>query len=240
MRHVFLVGILALGMTAGTAWADRTATSDKPLKVCVEIFKPTSIQYPERILKVNALELPDRYTFEAVGVYFYLTVKQPDFEGRVFLVGETGQQYQVDFAVCQRADVIVRLARPQSSTQAKAQPFSLASWFRALRLNHTIPGQQAADVPLPSLPDTRLAILSSGAVSRGKEIGMILHLSNTTDATLTIDERIGETVPVARADSVSLSQWGWPPRMTVEAVALEEKRLHPGQTTRLYVVFEKR
>jgi hypothetical protein len=136
----------------------------------------------------------------------------------------------------------VRVARPQVQTaaQSKTQPFSLASWFRALRLNQPIPGQRAADMPPPHLPDARLTILSSGAVSRGTMIGLVLHVQNTTEGVLTFDDRLNEPRQAVRDDVVSLGQWGWPPKVSVEAVALEDKRLQPGQTTRVYVLFEKR
>jgi hypothetical protein len=224
------------------AWADRVAPSDKPIRVRLELYKPTSIQFPELILNINALELPDQYTANPVGVYLYLTAKVPEVESRLFVLGQYGDQYQVDFNVGTPSDVVVRVARPQVQTaaQGKTQPFSLASWFRALRLGQPIPGQRAADMPPPHLPDARLSILSSGAVSRGAMIGLVLHVQNTTEGVLTFDDRLNEPRQAVRDDVVSLGQWGWPPKVSVEAVALEDKRLQPGQTTRVYVLFEKR
>lgn len=247
MRFALLFVSLLCLAAAPVVWAQRTVSSEKPIVLRLPLYKPVSLQLPEPILKISAIELPELYTIDFMGVYVYLTAKSLEVDHRIFLIGQSGQQYQVDFTLGTPPDTVVKVVRPALESPAKASPFGLASWFRALRLQKPIPGQAVAPVPAPVSSDARVAVLSATAVSRGAQVGMVVHLQNTTEILVTIDGRLKESAPVPRDDRVLLEQWAWPPKMTVETLACDEPMvapgqwvLHPGQTTRLYVLFEKR
>src|SRR5205807_8448005 len=150
-----------------------------------------------------------------------------------------GTLYTVLFKVAKHADEVVHLTTAPTTPVATPQPFAVASVLRALRTQTVLPGQHAADLPPPALPDTRVTITDSQVLALGQTLGLVLRLRSTQVTPLALDLRIGsgETPPEG---VVALSTWTWPPRLTIRAVAADDEvRSEEGQT-RVYIVLERR
>src|SRR5438128_201750 len=190
--------VLALTLCLVTpAWAARSLSADQPVTVKLEPSQPTAVALPEPIASVSVGMAPERFSLDYDGPYLFLLPLDPTVIGRLFVVGLSGKLYTVLFKVASPADDVVYLTTAPATPVATPQPFAVASLLRALRTPTTLPGQHAAELPPPALPDTRVTITGSQAMALGQTLGLILQVRNTQPTPLALDLRIGsrETPP---------------------------------------------
>jgi hypothetical protein len=174
------------------------------------------------------------------GPHLIMMPLDPMIAGRLFVVGQSGKLYTLLFKVAAPADDRVEVTATAPKTHAKVQPFTIASFLRALRIGAEVPGMQAVDVPAPSIADTRLSVVSVSAVTLGPTIGLVLAVRNTQPTPLTLDVRVGIEQEALGTDKVALSLWVWPPKHTIRAIAAEDEVLGVDGQTRVYAVLERR
>jgi hypothetical protein len=237
--HLMLVLVLSLSLTSPVL-AARAVSADHPVTVKLETSQPTAIALPEPVASVSVGVAPERFSLDYDGPYLFLLPLDATVTGRLFVVGQSGKLYTVLFKVATPADDVVHLTTTPASPAVKAQPFSVASFLRALRTQTILPGQVPMELPAPTLPDTRLAITDSQALALGSHLGQVLRVRNTQPTPLTLDLRIGESRTGGPEDTIALSTWTWPPRLTIRAVAAEDEVLGPQGETHLYMVLERR
>ncbi len=220
--------------------AARSLSADQTITIRLEPSQPTAIALPEPVASVSVGMAPDKFSLDYDGPYLFLLPLDPAITGRLFVVGQSGKLYTITFKVATPADDVVHITATTADATAKTPPFSVASFLRALRTGTPIPGQQAVDVPSPSLPDARLTLLDATALAVGSMVGLTLTVRNTQTTPLTLDLRIGAPSEGAAEGMVALSTWTWPPRMTIKAVAADAEMVPSDGQSRLFVVFEKR
>jgi hypothetical protein len=220
------------------AFAARTAPTDHPVSVRLEVTQPTAIALPEPVASVSVGIAPERFSLDYDGPYLFLLPLDPTVSGRLFIVGHSGTLYTVLFKVASPADDVVSLV--SAARTSTAAPFTTASFLRALRTGTAIPGQTADDLPPPTLPDSRLTVLSTTTVRIGTQLGQVLTIKNTDLQPVALDVRIGQPDARSEAGAVAMSTWTFPPRLTIKAVATEHEQLAPGTEGRIYLIFERR
>jgi hypothetical protein len=239
--HRVLVSLVALTCSLPCpTMAARSLSADQTITIRLEPSQPTAIALPEPVASVSVGMAPDKFSLDYDGPYLFLLPLDPTITGRLFVVGQSGKLYTITFKVTTPADDVVHITATPAGATAKTQPFSVASFLRALRTGAPIPGQQAVDVPSPSLPDTRLTLLDATALAVGSMVGLTLTVRNTQATPLTLDLRIGAPSEGAAESMVALSTWTWPPRMTIKAVAADAEMVPSDGQSRLFVIFEKR
>jgi hypothetical protein len=231
---------LALVLVLGTpGWAARNTAADQPVTLKVELAKPTALAFPETVASVIVGFTPEQGSIDIDGSYAFFLLNDPGLSGRFFILGQSGKLYHFTFKVASPADDVVHLTTGPVVTTTRAQPFSVASFLRALRSGTPLPGQEPSDLPPPTTNDVRLVLTDNRTVALGRTVGMVLAVRNTGPAPVALDMRLGE--PGEPGDAAAqLTRWAWPPRATVKAIAAEEELLTPGGQTRLYLVFERR
>lgn len=229
---------VCLCLLATPAWGQRVAPADKPLVVRLQAGKPTSVEFPEPIKDVGVIERPDLFSINTSGPYLYLYPFAADLDERLFVVDMKGKQYQVDLKVGSPSDVTVRLSVPVAQPVQQVRVFDDASILRYLRFGKPIPGWGPMELPLPQVPDPRVAIIGNVTIGQGERFGQTLTLRNLTDEPLTIDPRAGESVHSDEA--LGLGGWGWPPRLDIKAITAFPTVLPPGGEGLLYIVYAKR
>jgi len=220
--------------------AARSLSADQTITIRLEPSQPTALALPEPVASVSVGIAPDKFSLDYDGPYLFLLPLDPAITGRLFVVGQSGKLYTITFKVATPADDVVHITSTPAGATAQTQPFSVASFLRALRTGTPIPGQQAVAVPSLSLPDARLTLLDATALAVGSMVGLTLTVRNTQATPLTLDLRIGATSEGAAEGMVALSIWTWPPRMTIKAVAADAEIVPSDGQSRLFVVFEKR
>jgi hypothetical protein len=232
---MFLIAMLSIPFVGHAA---RSVSPDAPISVRLDPSQPTAVAMPEPVTSVSGGVSVERFSLECDGPYLFLTALDPTVSGRLFVVGQSGKLYMLLFKVATPADDVVQVAVTPTAHAAR-QPLSVASVLRALRTGVPLPGQQEADLPAPTLPDARLTLTGSTAISVGNLLGVLVTLRNTHAAPLVLDVRLG--LPAEHADeTVTLAGWVWPPRLTVKAVATDAETLAPGEVAHVTVVLEKR
>jgi len=224
---------------ASPALAARSLSAEQPVTVKLELSQPTAVALPEPVASVSVGVGPERFSLDYDGPYLFLLPLDPTVTGRLFVVGQSGKLYTITFKVATPADDVVHLSVAPATPTGKAQPFSVASFLRALRTNTALPGQHSADLPPPALPDTRVTITDSQALALGQALGLVLKVRNTQATPLALDLRVGST-EAPPVGVVALSTWTWPPRLTIRAVAAETEVLGPEGETRVFLVLERR
>lgn len=234
-----VVALLLLLVLAPRAYAARTASTDQPVAVRLEVAQPTAIALPEPVASVSVGIEPTRFSLDYDGPYLFLLPLDPTVSGRLFIVGQSGKLYTVLFKVASPADDVVALVTSVPGP-AKAPPFSTASFLRALRTGTVIPGQGTEDLPAPTMPDSRLTLLSTATVRLGAQLGQVLTVKNTDLQPLLVDVRVGHQDVHHEAGTIALNTWAFPPRLTIKAVATEPETLAPGTEGRVYLIYERR
>jgi hypothetical protein len=235
---VIIFVLLTLSLFPRLLLAARSVSADQPIAVRVELNQAVALAFPEAIVSVIALDTK-RFSVDMDGPYLGLSVVDPEASGRFFPIGQSGKLYTVNFKVATPADDVVHITASTASVSAKAHPFSVASFLRALRTGTPIPSQQPVEVPSPTLPDSRLVFMDASALAVGSLVGMTLTVRNTQQQPLSLDLRIGSADGISEG-TVALGTWAWPPRMTIKAVAAEGEVVPAEGQSRLYVIFEKR
>jgi hypothetical protein len=154
----------------------RTTSAEQPI-VDGEAFQPPP-SFPEPVGSVT-VGLPGNASSLARWSVSLSHVRRSDDRAPV-VVGESGKQYTVRFAIGTPADdvlyVTIPVARPSGTTP---QPFSVASMLRTLRAGSDVPGQQAVELPAPTCPDPRVSVTQAAARSVGGLLGMVVTVRNT-------------------------------------------------------------
>ena len=233
--------LLSLSL-ASPVLAARSLPADRPIAVKLEPSQPTAIALPEPVASVSVGVGPDRVSLDYDGPYLFLLPLDPSITGRLFVVGQSGTLYVVTFKVAVPDDDVVHVtATPGGATQRPSPPpVSVATLLRALRTGTTMPGQQAIDLPPPTLPDTRVRVTGSSALAMGTTLGLVLTLRNTQQTPLTLDLRLDMPIESPSEGVIPLSTWTWPPRLTIRAVAAEDEVVAPASETRVYLLFDRR
>lgn len=230
---------VCLSALATPAWGQRVQPMDRPVLICLQASKPTSVEFPEPIVHVGAIERPDLFSFDVSGPYVWLYPMAADLEQRIFVITQSGKQTQVDFKVCARPDTVVRLTAPVPQPLVKAQPFTDESFLRALRLHRAIPGVRVEALAPPTPADGRVVVLGATTIGEGTRLGMTLTVGNATATPLMLDDRVGEPPPPPQAHVVALTEWAWPPRTRIEAITAVPSVLAPGADGQIYIVFTR-
>jgi hypothetical protein len=241
MRCALVLLLLSLPVYA---YAQRTVSADKPIAVSLPVGQPTSVAFPEVIDSVQAVHFGEQsarpLSVEMRGPYLYLILNEETYTGRLFVLGKSGKQYMVTFKVGTPGDVVVHVVVPKAASPKVAlTPVGIPSILRALWTQRPLPGQQETDMPPPALPDSRLVVVESQAVQMVGYTALVLRVRNTSGEALALDLRTEEG-GAALPGTLALSQWVWPPRFSVQAIAAEQELLTPGQDTRLFVVLARR
>lgn len=237
---MWCVLLLLLSVPALASAAPRHIPLKTAIQLRLEVGLPTSLKMPELIAGTFYGVTQDQCELNHAGHYLVFLAKVPDLASRLFIVGQSGDLYQVDFRVGAPADVQVEVLGVQSrAAEAKAQPFTVSSFLRALRLGKTIPTATEVEIPPPAIPDARVSLGPVQALGVGALIGMVLSVTNTHTAPLGLDLRIGMPSQ-SEATMILLASWGFPPRLTIKAVMADDELLSPGGSTRVYVVLERR
>jgi hypothetical protein len=233
--------VLCLCLWALPAQAARTIAVDQPILVKLELGQPTAVVFPETIKSVALSVSAERFSLDTDGPYLFLLALDPAIRERCFVTGHSGKLYKVAFTVGTPADDVVHLVleKPQA-THVQAQPISPPTLVQALATSTALPGQQPADLPPPAMPDPRVTLADSHAVSVGPVVGMVLGVANTTTDPVALDLRIGDREEDIDPRTLRLATWTFPPRYSVRAVAADHALLEPGQRTNIYLVLERR
>jgi len=162
--HLAVAFVLVSLCAAPPVRAARSVAADRPITVKLEPSQPTAIALPEPVASVSVGLAPERISLDYDGPYLFLLPLDPAITGRLFVVGQSGTLYVVTFKISTPADDVVHVtATPAGAPSNARPPMSIATLLRALRTGTTLPGQQAIDLPLPVLPDTRLHVTGSSA-----------------------------------------------------------------------------
>lgn len=237
---MWCVFLLLLSVTSLASAAPRQIPLKSAIQLRLEVGLPTSLKMPELIAGTFYGVTQDQCELNHSGHYLVFLAKVPDLASRLFIVGQSGDLYQVDFRVGTPPDVQVEVLGVQPRpTEAKAQPFTVSAFLRALRLGKTIPTATEVEIPPPAIPDTRLSLGPVQALGVGGLIGLVVPVTNTQTTALALDLRIG--LPAQDGEArILLARWSFPPRLTVRAVMADDDLLSPGDTARVYVVLERR
>jgi hypothetical protein len=233
---------LLLATTAPT-FAARTVPVDQPVTIRLELQQTTAVVLPEPVASVTVGMAPEQFSLDHDGPYLFLIALDPAVAGRLFVIGASGKLYLITFRVAAPADDIVSLAasqppdRPPSATHAGR---SLAQMLRALRTRTVLPGEQAVEMPAPTLPDAALTVVQTQAVAWGAMLGVTVTVQNVSPLRQVLDirERPKDSTGVSGVQYVRT--WVVPPRLTVKALAAEDELLEPGTQTRVFFLLEKR
>jgi hypothetical protein len=229
---------MLLGMSTPVL-AARSVSPDAPIAIRLDPAQPTAVALPEPVSSVSGGVSQDRFSLDYDGPYLFLTALDPAVTGRLFVVGQSGKLYTLTFKVLAPADDVVHVAAtPQQSIPR--QGLSVSSVLRALRTGTVLHGQQEVDLPPPTLPDARLTLTASTTMSINNFLGVVVTLRNTSTTPLALDVRMGMPSDHPADDTVTLTGWVWPPRLTVKAIAADGETIAPGESVHLYIVLEKR
>jgi hypothetical protein len=244
--------VLASLLFPPQARAVRTISMDDAIVVRLELGQPTAIGFPETVMNVvyqhpnppapaEAEETPgaphgrQRGPINSDGPYLFVLPDRPDFGGRIFVVGQSGQIYQVLLKIMAPADDRVYIVPPKPL--AKAQPLTAQAVMRALWTHTPLPGSHEEAFPAPTLAQTSLVLVHASALSVGGFIGQILLVTNPGDVPVVLDQRLGER---ALAGTSSLTPWAWPSQYDVALVATMAEIVAPGGQTQIFLVYKRR
>jgi hypothetical protein len=222
------------------AWAKRSVTVEQALILRLEMNRHAAVTYPEHIIHVAVGLSKENLEYNNVGPHLFVLAKHPEAAGTMYVVGESGQLYMLTFKMASPPDDMVAVTRPTPTATIKPVPFSPVSLLRALRDPRLpLPGSEPVPVPLPLSPDPRLTVMEASSLRVGEYVGMTLTVRSAHPQPLTLDPRIGVTVPPS-AEVLPLGVLIWPPPYHPSYVLMEGERLEPGMETRVYVILEKR
>jgi hypothetical protein len=228
----------------GVTMAARTVTlSHDPILIRLEVSQPTAVVFPEAVAAVPTGADPARLSLDYDGPYLFLQAREPDVQGRLFVVGASGRLYGIRFTVARPADDMVSItpspaASPASAPRRAVQPLDL---LKALRFGTPLPGVTTTTLPPVQSPDARLQVRGQQALALDAHLGVVLTVTNVHAEPVALDLRVGlpATAPVP-ATVVSLEAWSLPPGLVLKAIAADDELLGPQGTTRLYWLLERR
>lgn len=227
--------LLLVPMSSG---ASRTIAGDQPIRLRVELTKLTVLILPIPLVRVILTKV-EGVSIDAKDNHVGITLRNPEVpDYRFMVIDERGKGMMVWVELKKPADDMVYVALPTPTSGAA--PVRAPSLMRSLWLATALPGQVAADVPPPALPDQRLTLLEAQAVTVNGLVGMTLLLRNSSPQALTLDLRLGEPPERLHESTVMLSSWIWPPGLVVKAVATELDVVPPETQAKLWLVFEPR
>lgn len=228
---------------AGQVWAARSVVyqESQPIALRLEVNQNTYLVMPEPVDSViSALDPQTELMTDYKGPHLFIALKAQTLPpGRFFVLGKSGSSYAFTYKMAMPSDDIVHVLTAAPPT-IKPVPFSLASWFRALRAGQFVPGSQPVDLVLPVGHDPRLQVGAPVAQVLGDRLAVSLPLQNLQAAPLRIDVRTGHVPEPPDPLTVQVHQWGWPAQTKVLAIAAFPEVLAPGQAGWLYAVLERR
>jgi hypothetical protein len=237
-RTPWVLGSLLVLLLPSWGHAARTLTTDQRLELRLKPEKPTTMVLPEPISQVFHGQDEKYFKVNKDGPFLVIVVGDPAVDTEIHVVSAHGKLYVVHVKVAVPPDDVVYVTTP--APQARAVPFDAFALLRALRTGGRVPSPQAVDVPLPQVTPALVTIESSQAVQVGTLLGVTLTLRNPQPVPLAIDIRVGESAPPEGSQTVALTTWTWPPRLTVKALHSDSDLLAPGGVGQVYVIFERR
>jgi hypothetical protein len=234
--HAVVLLALAL-LLPGVVQAERSMPAGRPFAVRLEPQQPMTMVFPERIVSVTVGF--DKKTFDTSsnGPYVFLQVNAPQLSGRIFVVDDKGAMYWGTYQTGGQPDDVVYIVRDPPPKE-RLVPFTAQSLLRALRTNTAVPGQQAPQLPTPTLMDPRLVMRLASTRQVGEHIGMILLVQNTQEVPLGLDKRIGQARQL-EAHVVPLDTIVWPPGLVLDVISVGDDVLQPGAETQIYAVLRR-
>jgi hypothetical protein len=243
LRSLFRIGagLLVLCVSGSPALAGRSLTlaPSHALALRLELHQPTLLVLPEPIDSVLTGPGAERFQTDTKGAYLGIVLRDASLtDGRFFVLGASGTPYLFTYKVGAPGDDVVHILAP-APPAAKAQPFSLFSFFRYLREGKAPPGAQPMTLPLAQSPDPRVQVVQSSAVLLGDLVGLTLVLRNLHPTPLAVDVRVGLATDPTVPDTLFLGTWPWPAQYRPKAIA-EADPLWPDQDGPVFVLLEKR
>jgi hypothetical protein len=237
----WLLAVLILWALPALA-APRQVPLDATITLHLDVGVIAVITLPEPIDAWMMVHLPQQYTTDKNGSTIGVALLDKSYSGRLFVFGkETGKRYRIDFQYGPEPfdTEVVMATRPKTVPPVKTQPATLGTFLLAARTSTPFPWEATPDLPLPAVPDPRLALGKTQTRASGALLFQTIEVTNITDTALVLDVRYGSPLATPSETVVTFDQWGFPPRTRLRALAVHDEQLAPGATTLLYAVLCK-
>ena len=242
MSYRRLLALALLLALPGVSRAARTVTlGTDPVLVRLEVAQPTAVVFPEAVAAVPTGADPARLSLDYDGRYLFVQAREPDVQGRLFVLGASGRLYALRFTVARPADDLVTLTTPPAAAAAPHRPVQPLDLLKALRFGTPLPGVTATTLPPVQSPDARVQVLGQQVLTLDAHLGVVLTITNVHTAPVALELRVGLVATgLLPASVIFLDAWPLPPGTVLTAIAADDELLGPQGTTRLYWLLERR